>query len=68
MREMRRMGGGERVRSKDGLPSYSFSKGQINLHLAGSGTSSNVEWRKGRREKENLSTSSYARRPVNEEN
>ena len=34
----------------------------------GSGTSSNVQWRKGRRGSKNLSTSSYARRPADGEN
>jgi hypothetical protein len=58
---------------KDGLPSGGGRcRSDRSVHsvcgLAGSGTSSNVQWQKGRRGRENLSTSSHARRPVDEEN
>jgi hypothetical protein len=36
--------------------------------LVGSGTSSNVQWRKGTERSEIFSTSSYARTPADEEN
>ncbi len=58
---------------KDGLPSgRGRCRSDRSVHsvcgLAGISTSSNVQWQKGMRGKENLSTSSYARRPVDEEN
>ncbi len=58
---------------KDGLPSGGgWCRSDRLVHsvcsLAGSGTSFNVQWQKGRRGRENLSTSSYAHWPVDEEN
>jgi hypothetical protein len=58
---------------KDGLPlGGGRCRSDRSVHsvcgLAGSGTSSKVQSQKGRRGRENLSTSSYARRPIDEEN